>query len=107
MNSVISVTSSAPAYVFKFIKAICDGADSQGLDSATLVKSVCNMVVGSALMLSQSDKTPEELVAMVCSKGGTTEKAVAELDRYNFEEAVISAMQKCTERADELSALGK
>jgi len=42
---------------------------------------------------------------MVCSKGGTTERAVAELDRYSFEDGIISAMQKCTDRADELSGI--
>lgn len=103
MNRIISVTSSSPAYVFKFIKAICDGATAQGLDGDTLKNTVCNMVVGAAHMLMNSDKSPEELISMVCSKGGTTERAVAELDNYKFSEGIISAMQKCTERADELS----
>lgn len=104
MNSIISVTSSSPAYVFKFIKAICDGAEAQGLDSHEMISYVCSVVIGAASLLAQSDKTPEELVSMVCSKGGTTERAVSELDRFDFEGAIVSAMKKCTERADELSA---
>lgn len=107
MNPIISVTSSSPAYVFKFIKAICDGARAQGLDDESIKQSVCSMVSGAAAMLAQSDLSPEELVSMVCSKGGTTERAVAELDRYGFEEAIASAMQKCTERANELSNISK
>ncbi len=107
MNRIICVTSSSPAYVFKFIKAILDGAEAQGLDKAALLSSVCTMVEGSARLLASSDKTPEELIAMVCSKGGTTERAVAELDNFKFSEGIVSAMQKCTDRADELSAIKK
>ena len=59
MNRIISVLSSSPAYVFKFIKAVCDGADAQGLDGKALLCSVCAMVSGSAEMLAQSDKTPD------------------------------------------------
>jgi len=105
MNRIISVTSSSPAYVFKFIKAICDGAHEQGLDGDALKAAVCNMVVGAASMLMQSEHSPDELISMVCSKGGTTERAVAELDEYKFSEGIISAMKKCTARADELSRL--
>ena len=107
MNRIISVISSSPAYVFKFIKAICDGADAQGLDGKALLRSVCAVVSGSAEMLAQSEKSADELVSMVCSKGGTTERAVAELDAFDFEAGIVSAMKKCTARADELSNIKK
>ena len=105
MNRIICVTSSSPAYVFKFIKAICDGAAAQGLNADALKASVCAMVAGAAEMLAKSELSPEQLISMVCSKGGTTERAVAELDRYDFSGGIISAMQKCTDRADELSTI--
>jgi pyrroline-5-carboxylate reductase len=52
--------------------------------------------------MKSGDKTPDEQIATVASKGGTTERAIAELENFNFDEAIISAMRKCTERADEL-----
>ena len=52
--------------------------------------------------MKSGNKTPEEQIAMVASKGGTTERAVAELKERGFCEAIVSAMQKCTDRADEL-----
>lgn len=107
MNRIISVTSSSPAYVFMFIKAICDGATAQGLDGDALQLAVCNTVSGAAALLETSGKSAEELIAMVSSKGGTTERATAELRRLGFEEAIISAMQKCTDRADELGGSKK
>ena len=102
MNKTIGVTSSSPAYVFKFIAAICAGARSQGIDSDELIKTVCDMVIGSAEMLKNSEFSPEELIARVASKGGTTERALLTLDLHDFDETIIEAMKACTERADEL-----
>jgi pyrroline-5-carboxylate reductase len=105
MNRIISVTSSSPAYVFLFIKAIYDGAVSQGLETEGLLSAVCDTVIGSAQMLKESQKTPDELIQIVASKGGTTERALGELNNFDFYEAIISAMKKCTERANELGSV--
>jgi len=102
MNRIIGVTSSSPAYVFKFINAICKGAEAQGLDGRALLRDVCQMVIGSAELLMNSEYTPEELIIKVASKGGTTEQALIKLDEGNFEETVKNAMIACTARADEL-----
>ena len=102
MNRTIGVTSSSPAYVFKFIKAICDGARSQGLSEDGLLEAVCDMVIGSAELIKHGFGSPENMISAVASKGGTTEKALAELDRHGFESAVVDAMIACTGRADEL-----
>jgi pyrroline-5-carboxylate reductase len=102
MNRIIGVTSSAPAYVFKFIDAICKGADIQGLDGTSLLNSVCDMVIGSAMLLKGSSDSPSELIAKVASKGGTTEQALIKLNDGNFDDVVKEAMIACTARADEL-----
>ena len=57
---------------------------------------------GSAMLVKASDKSLAEQIQTVCSKGGTTEQAVAELEKYKLYEAFDSAMQKCTNRAYEL-----
>ena len=46
--------------------------------------------------------TKSELISKVASKGGTTERALATLDAYSFDEAIKTAMSACTARADEL-----
>jgi pyrroline-5-carboxylate reductase len=113
MNRIISVTGSSPAYVFMFIKAIYNGAIEQGLlhtdgvdgglSERELLDAVCNTVIGAAELLKQGNKTPDEQIKTVCSKGGTTEKAVEHLTMCDFEGIISDAMKKCTERADELS----
>ena len=102
MNRIIGVTSSSPAYVFKFIDAICKGAAAQGLDEKKMLDAVCDMVIGSALLLKNSEYSPSELVSKVASKGGTTEQALIKLDDGNFDATIENAMKACTLRADEL-----
>lgn len=105
MNRMIGVTSSSPAYVFKFINAIYQGALAQGLDGKEILRAVCDMVIGSAELLKSSDDTPEALIKKVASKGGTTEQALLKLDENNFDDIIREAMIACTARADELGAI--
>lgn len=104
MNRIIGVTSSSPAYVFKFIDAIYNGALEQGLSEEGLLDAICDMVVGSAAMVKQSKESPALLASRVASKGGTTEKALEMLERYSFSDALKDAMKACTARADELGS---
>ncbi|MGI6202292.1 MAG: pyrroline-5-carboxylate reductase [Eubacteriales bacterium] len=105
MNAIIGVTASAPAYVYSLIRAIYDGAAEQGIAPAEMLDIICSMVEGSAKMLRMSGKTPDEMIGLVASKGGTTEAALAVLRERGFEEALRAAMAACTRRADELSAM--
>ena len=102
INKIIGVTSSSPAYVFKFIKAICDGAKLQGLECDGILEAVCDVMIGSAELIKSGFGTPEALVKAVASKGGTTERALAVLDDNDFEKIIADAMIACTKRADEL-----
>lgn len=103
MNAVIAATSSAPAYVYHFIDAICKEARAEGVDAPELLTAVCAMVSGSAEMLMSTGKAPEELIKMVTSPKGTTERAMNVLCEEGFADTVARAMRACTERAEELS----
>lgn len=104
MNTVIAATSSAPAYIYHIIDCIYKEAISQGLESDLLLKMICEMVKGSADMVISSNKTPEELVKMVTSPKGTTEKAMEVFYEEGLSEMISRAMKACTKRAEELSA---
>ncbi len=103
MNKICAVTGSSPAYIFLMIKAICDGAKAQGIASDDIYTAVCNMVIGSATLALNSDKTPDELIRMVCSPKGTTEQAMRVFEEDTLTDTVIKAMDACTKRADELA----
>ena len=103
MNAVISATSSAPAYIYYFIDCICKEAQAQGLTGNEMLEAVCEMVKGSADMVLCSGKTPEELIKMVTSPNGTTERAMEVFYEHGLKDTVSAAMMACTTRAQQLS----
>jgi pyrroline-5-carboxylate reductase len=102
MNAVISVNGSSPAYVYLFSKAVQEGARSQGIDPETAKNLFAQTLIGSAKMLTDSGKTPDELITMVSSKGGTTIAALEALYEGGLVPMVEQAMERCTKRAEEL-----
>lgn len=102
MNAVISVNSSSPAYIYLFAKAMVDSAVKQGIDAEVALSLICQTLEGSASMLQKKDTTPEQLIKMVSSPGGTTLKALDALYEHGFEQAIDDAMCACTKRAEEL-----
>lgn len=102
MNAVISVSGSSPAYIYLFAKAVIDSAVKQGIDADTALQLICQTLEGSAGMLRKPNTTPDELIKMVSSRGGTTLKALDVFYAHDFEQMVDEAMTACTKRAEEL-----
>lgn len=105
INNVTALTGSSPAYVYLFVKALVDGAEKLGFNNENAIKMVCNTLIGSANMVLNSDMSIDELIKMVTSPKGTTEKALIEFENNAFCEIVFKAMKACADRADELSKL--
>ena len=103
MNRVISVNGSSPAYVYLFAKAMCDAAKAQGI-TEDMLPLVVQSIIGSAKMMQQSSLTPDELIKMVTSPNGTTLAALQSFESDDFCGTVMRAMQKCTDRAEEIAA---
>ena len=102
MNTIIAVNGSSPAYIYLFAKAVVDWAVTQGIDSKVALDLICKTLEGSAEMLRSSGNTPDELIKMVSSPGGTTLKAMEALKKHGFYEGLWDAMDQCTKRAEEL-----
>ena len=103
MDSIVAVNGSSPAYVYLFAKAMCDYATSENIDQKTAMDLICKTLEGSAEMLRSAGHTPDELIKMVCSPNGTTERAIKSLEAGHFYETIQQAMRECTRRARELS----
>ncbi|MDO5522165.1 MAG: pyrroline-5-carboxylate reductase, partial [bacterium] len=91
MDVVVSVSGSAPAYVFMFIEAMADAAVADGMPRAQAYQFAAQAVMGSAKLMMETGKHPGELKDMVCSPGGTTIEAVRVLEEKGFRSAVIEA----------------
>ena len=58
--------------------------------------------IGAAAVLLSGEKTPEELVRMVATPGGTTQAALDAMTDKGFDEALIAGLEACARRSAEL-----
>ncbi|MDR0821217.1 MAG: pyrroline-5-carboxylate reductase [Oscillospiraceae bacterium] len=99
MKEIIAVNGSSPAFLYLFAKTVVDYADSVGIDREVALKLFAQTLVGSAKMLTDSGKSPEELITQVSSPGGTTLAGLSALRQHSFEETITAACAACTSRA--------
>lgn len=103
LNAVIALSGSSPAYFFRIAAAMAAEGERMGLDRAASLRLTAAAMEGSAAMLVQSGKTPEQLTDQVCSPGGTTLAALTAFDDAGLDGVVAEAMRRCVRRAEELS----
>ena len=102
INVVTGVSGSSPAYVFMLIEAMADAGVSGGIPRDKAYTLAAQSVLGSAKMVLETGMHPGELKDMVCSPKGTTIEAVAELERRGFRAAIIEAIKKCIDKANNI-----
>lgn len=104
LNAVTGISGSSPAYFYLFLKCIVEAGVKQGLSEEVALNLAVNTMRGSAEMVMQNkDKTLDELINAVCSKGGTTIEAVKTFEKFNLCKIVDDAVVACVNRADELA----
>lgn len=103
LNAVTGISGSGPAYVYLFLKALTEAGVAQGLTHEQAKTLALQTLRGGTAMAEQSEKTFDELIDSVCSKGGTTIEAVNSFINDDFEGSVHRAVAACVKRAEELS----
>ena len=104
LNAVTGISGSGPAYVYMFIDGLVKAGVRQGLTEDEAKTLAVSTVFGGADMVAHAeDKTLDELIGAVCSKGGTTIQAVESFRRDDFCGMIDRAVSACVRRAEELS----
>lgn len=106
LNAVTGVSGSSPAYFYLFLKGIIEAGVKQGLayDDAKVLAT--NTMIGAGKMvLSNNDKTLDQLIDAVCSKGGTTIEAIKVYNENKLSLITDKAIDACVKRASELEKL--
>ncbi len=103
LNAVTALSGSGPAYFYYFVKHMIAAGIQMGMSenvASTLVKQT---MLGSFHLLNNNDKSADELIRAVASKGGTTEAAVEVFEKGNagslIEKGILRAMQRAAELA--------
>ena len=102
MNAVTGLSGSGPAYVYTVIEALVDGGVNVGLPRDTATTLAAQTVAGAARMVLESGRHPAILKDQITSPGGTTIAGLHKVEEKGLRDALISAVQAATRRADEL-----
>ena len=101
MDAFLALASSGPALVAVMLEALADGGVAAGLPRSQAHAVAQAMTAGSTALLQAEQWTPTALKDAVCSPGGTSIAAVAELERRSFRaalmDAVLAAQRRCRE----------
>ena len=103
LGAVTGISGSAPAYFYLFAKGLIEAGVQNGLTEEQAIKFVVNTMIGSGKMLFENkEKSIDELISSVCSKGGTTIEAIKVYTDRNLSELSHQAVNACIKRSNEL-----
>jgi pyrroline-5-carboxylate reductase len=104
INALSTISGSGPAYVFYLIEELTRTAVDLGFSAEQAKTMVDGTFIGATQLLAASDLSPTQLRINVTSPKGTTERAVAELERADFKATFDRATAAALARAVELGA---
>ncbi len=106
LNAVTGISGSSPAYFYLFLRGVINAGVKHGLNYEKAKTLACATMIGAGNMVKVNpDKTLEELINAVCSKGGTTIEAVKVFEQENLDKLIESAVTACINRSFELENL--
>jgi pyrroline-5-carboxylate reductase len=107
IDALSTISGSGPAYVFYLIEELTAAAVGLGFSPEIAAQLVTGTFLGSVELLAASGRPPRELRRQVTSPNGTTERAIAELEKADlrsiFDRATASALARATEIAQGLA----
>ena len=103
IDAVTALSGSGPAFVYTVIEALAAGGTKMGLPADVALKLAAQTVLGAAQLMIESKMSPEELVKMVVTPGGTTAAGLAVMEKLGTSESLIAAIEAATKRGQEMA----
>lgn len=104
IDALSAISGSGPAYVFFLIEELVKTAVAMGFTLEDASAMVTTTFLGASELLAASGKSPSELRLQVTSPNGTTERAVAELQKADLAAVFDRATAAAVARSKELAA---
>lgn len=104
LDIVTAISGSGPAFYYKVINDIARAGEKMGMDYEKALTLSIQTAIGSAKMLLSSDKSAEDLIASVATKGGCTRVGVDYMEEVDTADMFYNLIEKTAEKAH---ALGK
>ena len=104
IDTVTSISGSGPAYFFYLIEAMEQAAKDGGLEPEFARILTLETALGAARLAIDTNESLAELRKRVTSPGGTTEAAIAVLDKCHNSDAIKTSVLAARHRAQKLAA---
>ena len=99
------VSAGGPAYVMCIADAMINAGIKMGFTNAQARALVAETLAGSATLLMNTDKSPEQLANEVMTPNGTTERGVKTLRENKLSDILSEALVAAGSRAKEFSSI--
>lgn len=103
LDAVTALSGSGPAYFFYIVQHMIEAGKQMGVEENIAGMLVKETMMGAFQILNHSKLSIDELIAMVASKGGTTEAALNCMKQREVGPHIIEALKSAETRAKELS----
>lgn len=103
LDAVTALSGSGPAYFYYVVKAMIDAGRQMGFDDAVSALLVKQTMLGAYHLINTADKSLDDLIKAVASKGGTTEAALRAFEQGDLANTLVTGIRAAQQRATELS----
>ncbi len=103
IDAVTAMSGSGPAYFYYFIKHMVEAGKQLGLEEHVASLLAKQTMLGAFQMMVNSKDSLDQMIAMVASKGGTTEAALNMFEHLGIGKGIQEAVKAAESRAKELS----
>ena len=103
IDAVTALSGSGPAYFYYVVKAMIDAGKQMGFDDAVSALLVKQTMLGAYHLINNADKSLDDLIKAVASKGGTTEAALRTFESGALSDTLVAGIKAAQTRATELS----
>ncbi len=103
LDAVTALSGSGPAYFYYIVKSMIDAGKQMGMEEGMAALLVKQTMLGAYHLMNNADKSLDELIGAVKSKGGTTEAALNKFSEKGLSDIISEALKAAESRAKELS----
>ncbi|MEM7657932.1 MAG: pyrroline-5-carboxylate reductase [Bacteroidota bacterium] len=103
IDAATAVSGSGPAFVYFFMSAMMEAAREMGFSDSEAQLLVRQTFSGSVSLLRQSNRSSDDWIAKVASRGGTTEAALAFWQQKDLKALIAQGLETARKRAEFLS----
>lgn len=103
IDSVTALSGSGPAYFYSIVDAMIKAGMKMGIDENLSKLFVQQTMLGAYHLLNGSERSVEDLIKDVASKGGTTEAALKVFEEKGLREIIQEGIYSAERRSKELN----